>query len=135
MRSPSIVALEPWPDALLKLADRGLALEVNVLASEASPEPLNEHVVQPPPLAVHTQGDPQLFEPSRPFRRGERATLIGVEDLRKASALRHRDRQGFFPQRRVHRVAHRPPKHLAAVPGQHCTQVGLPLRHRDMRNV
>ncbi len=65
MRSPSIVALEPWPDALLQLPDRGVALEVNVLVFKASPKPLNEHVVHPPPLAVHTHGDPQTFEPSR----------------------------------------------------------------------
>ena len=90
MRSPSIVALEPWPDALLQLLDRGLALEVNVLVFEASPKPLNEHVVHLPPLAFHAHGDPQPFEPSRPFRRGELAALVGVEDLRTASALRHR---------------------------------------------
>ena len=65
---------------------RGFVItDVDVFVFDASPEPLNEDVVQRPASPVHADGDLALFEnPSERIAR-ELRTLICVEDFR----LRH----------------------------------------------
>ncbi len=58
------------------------------------PEPLEEHVVHPSPLAVHRDLHAGLGEDAGEPRTGELAALVGVEDLRPAVARHRAAREG-----------------------------------------
>ena len=135
MGPPGVVAFHPLPDTGFQFRERGVFLEVEILVFVAPPEPFDEDIVHPPALPIHAHFNAQRLDPSRPFRRGELAALVGVEDFRQAQALRHSGRHGLFRQCCVHRIAHCPPQHLAGMPVHHRAQVGVPVRHRDIRDV
>jgi hypothetical protein len=56
--------------------------QIDFLVFEAAPEPLDEDVVCPAPLAVHAQPHSMALEALAPSARGELAALVGVEELR-----------------------------------------------------
>ena len=56
-------------------------MQVDVLVLDAFPESFDEYVVDPAPLAVHTDLDALGSEHSGELLAGELAPLIGVEDL------------------------------------------------------
>jgi hypothetical protein len=55
-----------------------------------APQPLDEHVVDPEPFAVHADGDAVFFQDVGEVGVGELCALIGIEDLGAAEA-----QQGF----------------------------------------
>ena len=77
-----IVKLEITSDLVPGLANRLIGMQVDVLVFERTPQPLDEDIVGPAALAIHTDLDTLFFEPSGEGFTGELTSLIGVEDLR-----------------------------------------------------
>jgi len=73
--------------------------------------------------------------PNTAGRKCPHTSTIFDEPSRRVFRQPPGNRQGLFRQRGVHRVAHRPAQHLARMPAHHRAQVGVPVRHRDIRNV
>ena len=88
--------------AMLQLPCRLVALQVNVLVLHGPPQPLDEHVVQGPAAAIHTDRDPRSLQHARERSAGELRPLIGVEDLRLP--LRQRRLQRADAEAAVERV-------------------------------
>ena len=86
MRTSSVVEGDPLGDSAFGLASVSIALEVDVLVLERSPQSLDEDVVPPSPAAVHRDADLGLSEHAGEVAAGELAALVGVEDLRLAKA-------------------------------------------------
>src|SRR5262245_4249779 len=88
--------------------------DVDVFVFDASPQPLNEDVVQRPASPVHANGDLALFENPGERATGELRTLIRVEDLR----LRHMQRliQRAHTELALHRRRDFPTEHVSRVP-------------------
>ena len=62
--------------------------EACFLVLHTSPQPLHEHVVDRPPLAVHADRDPRLLQPSGERQRRELHPLVRVEELRRRDPQR-----------------------------------------------
>ena len=80
----AIVESEVAGQLLPGLGDALIGMQVDMLVFHALPQPLDEHVVDPAPLAVHADLDPVGFEDPGEVVTCELAALIGVEDLRRA---------------------------------------------------
>ena len=63
----------------------GSQVDVHVL--NAAPQSLDERVVHPPALAVHTDRDPVALEHAGERLGGELSALVGIEDMRRSKAL------------------------------------------------
>ena len=50
---------------------------------DAAPEALYKHIVPPPPLAIHTDGDLVALQNPQEGFTGKLRPLIGIEDLRR----------------------------------------------------
>src|ERR1035438_1175925 len=84
MRPLVIVERQPPADAPARLGHRTIRLDEYLLVFKASPQPLDEDVVQIPPLAIHADPNPASLQFSQKVRTGELSPLVGVEDLRLA---------------------------------------------------
>lgn len=113
---PGVVVLHPPVHSGLQLGHFGVFLQVDVLVFDASPEPLDKHVVHPPPPPVHADLHAPFLEPAGPLLAGKLAALVGVKDLRHAACARLCTLQRQQAQAGVHRVAHCPAKDAARVP-------------------
>ena len=90
VRASMIVEGDPRADPLACFSPAREGMQVDALVFERTPEPLDEDVVEEPTASVHRDPYASLFQSSGPGPGGELATLIGVEDLRRAVAF-----QGF----------------------------------------
>src|SRR3954453_18777890 len=86
MRSAAVVEAEIPADRGAGLGDRVVSSQVDLFVLDRSPEALDDDVVAPGTLAVHTDRDPVPGQHTGEDLAGELAALIGVEDLRPAMA-------------------------------------------------
>ena len=77
-----IIESEIAGQLLSGLGDALVGMQVDVLVLHALPQPLDEHVVDPAPLAVQADPDGVGLENLGEVVACELAALIGVEDLR-----------------------------------------------------
>jgi hypothetical protein len=63
-----------------------VGVEVDALVLHTPPQPLDEHIIDPAPLAVHADAHARGFQNRGEVPVGELAALVGVEDLRGAVA-------------------------------------------------
>src|SRR5262245_11923398 len=113
---------------------RGFVItDVDVFVFDASPEPLNEDVVQRPASPIHTDGDLALFENPGERATGELRTLIRVEDLR----LRHLQRsvQRAHTELAFHRCRDFPTEYIARVPVDDRDQISETADQTNVRDV
>src|SRR5262245_54236898 len=114
--------MQPLPIVELKISAQArdglrygfVITDVDVFVFNASPEPLNEDVVQRPASPVHADGDFALFENPGERAAGELRALIRVEDLR----LGHLQRliQRAYTELTLHRRRDFPTEHVTRVP-------------------
>src|ERR1700722_12520485 len=77
-----VVESQPAANALARLCNRAIGFDEHVLVFEATPQPLDEDVVQEPPFPVHADSDAAAFQFLQEARAGELDALVGVEDVR-----------------------------------------------------
>ena len=113
MGSPVVVTLKPLFETRVKLDDRGVFKEVNLLIFHAPPKSLDEDVVHPAAFAIHAYLHTKTQQSSGPFCRGELAALVGVEDPGDFASVYKGLVQSFKAESRFHGVGHRPAKGFA----------------------
>ena len=86
MRPDGVVEVDPLPDDPFRLEAIGQLVQIDRLVFERPPQPLDEDVVHAPAPAVHGDRDTRVLEHTGELEAGERAALIGIEDLRPAGA-------------------------------------------------
>ena len=57
MWATAIVEVEISADRAAGLADAFISSQIDLLVFDATPQPLNEHVVPPGPFSIHADGD------------------------------------------------------------------------------
>ena len=67
-----------------QLAHRGIALQVHIMMRYASPEPLDEDVVECSPSAIHADDHASTFQYIGESRADELRALVTVEYFRRA---------------------------------------------------
>ena len=134
MRPSHIVEIKVPRERAFEVAHALVGVQVDFLILHAAPQPLDEHVVHPAPLAIHAH--PHCF--GQQWRGeivgGELASLVGVEDFGCTKAC-HSVLERFHAKCRVHDVAQAPSEHLATVEVQNRHQVGKALGHRHIGDV
>ena len=84
MRSPRVVerqiAGQPVPGG----GHAFIGAQVDLLVFDATPEPLDEDVVAPGPLAIHADLEAGVLQCLDEVYRRELAAVVGVHDLRRA---------------------------------------------------
>src|ERR1700692_2891200 len=102
MGPSSVIKVEIPADRMSGLADGFVGSQIDLLVFDATPQPLNEHVVPPCPFAIHADSDAMAGKQTSERRARELRTLVGVEDFRPAmtseSILQRLDAEG-----RLHR--------------------------------
>jgi len=78
-RPNTVVEAEVSLQSASGLGDRVVRTQVDLLVFDAAPQPLDEHVVEPAPLAVHADADTGALEPVGEGAAGKLAALVGVE--------------------------------------------------------
>src|SRR5262249_58554399 len=86
MWSAAVVKVQVTADRSPGLADAVVGSQIHLLVFDAAPQPFDEDIVAPSPLAVHADGDVVVGEHAGECRAGELAALIRVEDFRLAVA-------------------------------------------------
>ena len=81
MRPAAIVEGQITADRGAGLADAGVGLEVDLFVFDRPPQPFDEDVVAPGPLAIHADGDPGLEQHAREVVAGELRALVRIEDI------------------------------------------------------
>src|SRR6202163_2976798 len=84
MWAAAIIKVEITADRNACFADAFVGPQIDLLVFDASPQPLDEHIIPPGPFAVHADGDAVAGEHGGEGRTGELRALVGVEDLRPA---------------------------------------------------
>jgi len=126
---------QKWPRARANSGSRAsVVLEVDVLVFDATPETLDEDVVQRPTAPVHADGDPFAQEHLGEGGAGELRTLVGLEDVGPAIAA-----QGVFQavdaELRLQGVGQPPGQHATRVPVDDGDQVDKPMRQADVGDI
>src|ERR1700680_3898183 len=115
MWATAIVEVEISADRATGLADAFIGSQIDLLVFDATPQPLNEHVVPPGPFAIHADGDAVAGKQTGERRARELRPLIGIEDVRPAvtgqSILQRLD-----AERRLHRDRQPPRQNPAGRP-------------------
>ena len=114
MESLAIMETEISSQSINRLRHGLVVIQINLFVFDASPEPLNEDIVQCAAAAVHADPDLALFENSGKSIARELRALISVEDL-WATQLK-----GSIERAQAKVVLHRrgnvPTEHIARVP-------------------
>src|SRR5260370_9542050 len=84
MWAAAIIKVEITADRNACFADAFVGPQIDLLVFDASPQPLDEHIIPPGPFAVHADGDAVAGEHGGEGPTGELRALGGVEDLRPA---------------------------------------------------
>ena len=92
------------------MRDVFVGFQINFLAFHTAPQPLDEHVIKPATLAVHTDLNIVVLEHASERVARELASLVGVEYLRYA-VLFDGPVQRVNAKARVQRVRHAPGQH------------------------
>src|SRR5262245_30374029 len=114
MKALPIVELKISPQACDGLRRGFVITDVDVFVFDASPEPLNEDVVQRSASTIHADGDLALFENPGECAAGALRPLIRVEDLRLYQL--HGLIQRAHTELALHRRRDFPTEHVARVP-------------------
>ena len=134
MWATAIVEVEISADRATGLADAFIGSQIDLLVFDATPQPLNEHVVPPGPFAIHADGDAVAGKQTGERHARELRTLVGVEDFRPAmtseSILQCLDAEG-----RLHRDRQPPRQNTTCRPVQHHGEIDEAVRHRNVRDV
>ena len=109
-------------------------MQVHLLVLEASPEALDEHVVDPAALPIHADGDAAALEHAGERQAGEGAALVRIEDLRPTVKLEGLV-EGLHAEAAVRRVGKPPGEDPAAVGVHDRHQVREAGAHGDVRYV
>src|ERR1700760_4951482 len=75
-----VIKAQPAADASARLRNRAIGFDEHVLVLQAAPQPLDEDVVQEPPLAIHADPDAAAFQLVEKPRAGELHALVGIEN-------------------------------------------------------
>jgi len=75
MRSAAVVETEVAGQCGVDFSGRLVGMQIDLLVLDTAPQPLDEHVVDPAPLAVHADGDVVSLEHVGEGLRGELAAL------------------------------------------------------------
>src|SRR5918992_2554710 len=101
--------------------------------SSSVPPPPLIRLLRIPPLAIHADSDPMLFQEPSEGLAGELGSLVGVEDLRLTIP------QGFFQNlnTEVHLqgIGQLPGQHIAAIPIHDGYQIQEASGHGEVGNV
>src|SRR5712671_3816117 len=89
MWATAIVEVEISADRVTGLADAFIGSQIDLLVFDATPQPLNEHVVPPGPFAIRADGDAVAGKQTGERRARELRTLVGVEGFRPAMKREH----------------------------------------------
>src|SRR5215216_3886867 len=81
MRALAVVEIQIPADRGARLGDAVVGPQMDLLVFDRTPEPLDEHVVAPCPLAVHADRNGVVEEQAGEVLAGELAALVGVENL------------------------------------------------------
>src|SRR5215212_11563066 len=76
-----VIKAQPAANASARLRNRAIGFDEHVLVLQATPQPLDEDVVQKATLAIHADPDPTAFQLIKETHAGELHALIGVENL------------------------------------------------------
>ena len=106
---------------------------IDVLVLHTAPQPLDKHVIQRPPTAIHADPYASFLQPLRKGPTGKLRALVRVEDLRLA--LPECLLQGLDTKRHVHRNRHRPGQDIAREPIDDRHQVHETRLEPDIGNV
>ena len=99
--------------------------QIDFLVFDRPPKPLDEHVVHPPPAAVHADFYSKVQQASGPLGGGELAPLVGVENFRDPTGGGQRVFQSFQTETGFHGIGNGPAQHLPRIPVHHGAQVGV----------
>ena len=127
----TIVEIEIAGEADTQRGRRRVGAQVDILVLHAAPQAFYEDVVEPAPLAIHTDRHPMRLEHIGERRGGELRALVGVEDLRRPVPSQ-RLLKCLDTQVTVQRVRYLPREHPARVPVHHCDQIHETPRHWDI---
>ena len=109
--------------------------QIDFLVFDRPPKPLDEHLVRPPPAAVHADVYSEVQKASGPLGGGELATLVGVENFRDPAG----GGQGVFQSCQTmtgfHGIGNGPTQHLPRIPIHHRAQLGVVAGHRHVGDV
>src|SRR5258708_35842193 len=134
MWSTVIVKVEIAANRSTRLADAVVSPQIDLFVFDAAPQPLDEHVIPPGPLAVHADRDGVVGEHAGERCAGELRTLVCVEDFWLAVLLQgvvqRLDAECCF-----HRDRYAPRQNPAACPVEHDGEVDVAACHRDVRDV
>src|SRR5215468_6772594 len=130
----AIVEVEIASNAAAGFTDALVSSQIHLLVFDTAPQTLNEHVVTPSALAIHTDRYSPVGKRAGERRSGELAALIRIEDFRLAVTS-----QCIFKGRNTERGLHgdrQPPRqHTATEPIEHDGEVDKALRHRNICDV
>lgn len=132
--STTVVEVEVSAQARPCLRHAVVCPQVNFFVLDRTPQPLDAHIVHPASLAIHADACPRALPRIREPLARELASLIGVEDLRRAK-VGQRFLQGFYTEIRGHGIGQPPRQHPTAMPVQNRYQIYKPAHHRNVADV
>src|SRR5689334_171271 len=134
MWAPRVVETEVARQRDPHLTHRLVGVQVELLVLHTPPQPLDEYIVDPTPLAVHAHPHAPELQRLGELLGAELAALVGVEDLGRAVAPESL-LQRLHAELAGHGIAHPKAQHLAAVEVQDRYQIGKALGHRQVGDV
>ncbi len=117
MRPDLIIELDVTVEPLLRVTNRLVRVEIDLLILEAPPEAFHIYVIPPTAAGIHTDLDALVIQQTRELQTGKLTALIGVEDLRMA-ILRDRLPHRVEAEVRGQRIGEPPRQHSATRPVQ-----------------
>lgn len=122
MTAPAIIEIEVASEARWQRRWRLVGPQVDVLVLHATPQALDEHVVQPTTTTVHADRHVVRLEYARERLRRELGALVGVEDL-GCSVTRQRLLERLDAERAIERVRDPPREHAPRASIQQASRV------------
>src|SRR3990172_2636610 len=111
-----------------------VGMQVDLLVLHASPQPLDEHIVDPSALAVHADADALGLKHFAERGSGKLRAMVGVEDLRAPEPI-ERLLERLDTEVRGERIGQPPGEHLATGEVQDRRQVEKAPGHRQIGDV
>ena len=130
MGASTIVKSEVVTDASERLGHSFVVLQVYFFVLEASPQPLDEHIVDPAAPTVHADSHTLIKQEFCEEVTGELSPLLRVEDLGGAIAV-----EGLHAEVVVQGIGEPPRERLSTVPIHDGHQVQEPSCHGNIANI
>ena len=86
VRPCPIVPIQVLGDAGLGLKDGVVRMQIDLFVLHRAPQPFDEHIVTPGTAAIHAHLTAPVFNQIGELGRRELATLVGIDDVRRAVA-------------------------------------------------